>query len=193
MAAVPRRYRGSSRTLSPTVYFILLLCFGLLFTGCTSEPTHPDYTTFTAEELEEAERIKNDSSLAKSTGSSAGLSLIDSTSSIPTTQRNPEFESFREVKEPVFIVNNPTLNVRSEPNVRSQLLATLQRGDTVSVVEIVDAAWAKIQLKETEAYVALRFLSKVVSEAQLAEDKKQYEGLYFVDFDFLNVRKNTRH
>lgn len=170
---------------------VLPLLFALLCTACgQQESGPPEYVSFTAEELEQAELLKNQVGVSSLSGSAAELNALNTQVDVAEPQRNPEFESFRTSASQVWTVNNPTLNIRSEPNVGSALLATLSQGDTVNVTEIHDAAWAKIAWNDSEAYVALRFLSKRLGESELAEDKVQYEGFYFVNFDFLNVRKN---
>jgi len=87
-------------------------------------------------------------------------------------------------------VTNAFLNVRAAPQVVAAQIATLDQGDSVEVVEFVNAGWAKILIGEKEGFVASRYISKIVSEDQLAIEKKKYDGMYFVDFAFLNVRKD---
>ena len=92
--------------------------------------------------------------------------------------------------ENLFRVTNEFLNVRDKANVTAASLERLDQGALVKMVELVSAAWAKIEYaKGKEGYVALRYLSKVASEDKLAEEKKAYEGMYFVNFGFVNVRK----
>ena len=90
----------------------------------------------------------------------------------------------------LYRVTNEFLNVRDAANVTAGNVARLDQGDLVTVVELMNAAWAKIEYAPgKQGYVALRYLSKVTSEEKLANEKKAFDGLYFVNFGFVNVRK----
>lgn len=92
----------------------------------------------------------------------------------------------------LYRVNNPFLNVRSSTQVGSTQVEKLNQGAIVTVLDIPNAQWAKIRMADgKEGYVAFRYIAKLTTEQRLPEDKKQFEGKYFVDFSFLNVRKDA--
>jgi hypothetical protein len=91
--------------------------------------------------------------------------------------------------ENLFRVTNVFLNVRAKPNVRSEKVAELQKGDALTLLDFPNAGWAHIALPdERTGYVSSTYIAQIVTEQQLAEVKAQYEGQYYVDFQFLNVR-----
>jgi hypothetical protein len=90
-----------------------------------------------------------------------------------------------------YRVNNPFLNVRQSMNVSSPLVAKLDQGALVTVLDIPTAEWAQVKMTDgKEGYVAFRYLAKPTTDARLPAEKKQFEGKFFVDFAFLNVRKD---
>ncbi len=119
-------------------------------------------------------------------------------SAVPSAFVNSEKQRlYASVRTPIlddgrdlYRVNNAFLNVRSEMNATSQFLTRLVRGDMVQVIDIPNAAWAKVKLSSgQEGFVSFRYIAKVTTEERLASEKKKFEGKYFVDFQFLNVRK----
>lgn len=91
----------------------------------------------------------------------------------------------------VYRVNNAFLNVRSSMTTGAAQVEKLTQGDTVTVLDIPSAQWAKIKMADgKEGYAAFRYLAKITTEDRLAVEKKQFEGQYFVDFPFLNIRKD---
>lgn len=91
----------------------------------------------------------------------------------------------------IYRVNNAFLNVRSSTTVGSTQVERLNQGDMVTVLEIPSAQWAKVRMQDgKEGYVAFRYLAKLTTEEGLAAAKKIFEGQYFVDFAFLNMRKD---
>ncbi len=192
-------YRAQRRSSpSPFVGFLLVASFGILFAGCGGEPKEipqADQFTFSMEDLEKVKQLASDGTGAF----------------IPRLELNPELEgeskpsvidigsidTFNAIRqasdgaEDTFRVTNAFLNVRAEPRVTSQQLGRLERSDSVEVLEFVDAVWAKVAFEDSEGYVSSRYISKLVSEKQLTEERKKYDGLYFVDFGFLNVRKDA--
>ncbi len=117
---------------------------------------------------------------------------------VPSSFANPAQQRlYASVRTPIlddgrdlYRVNNAFLNVRSEMNATARLMTRLVRGDMVHVIDIPNAAWAKVQLPSgQEGFVSFRYIAKVTTEERLATEKKKFEGKYFVDFQFLNVRK----
>jgi len=89
-----------------------------------------------------------------------------------------------------YRVVNEFLNIRQTPSISAASVARLVEGDSVEVIAFTDAAWAHVRLPGgQEGYAAQRYLAKMTSEEKLAEEKKKYEGQYFVHYGFVNVRK----
>ncbi|MEK7218715.1 MAG: SH3 domain-containing protein [Patescibacteria group bacterium] len=87
-----------------------------------------------------------------------------------------------------YRVTNAFLNVRAEQRAQSALLLRLNGGDEVTVLEFVDAKWAKVKAGETAGYAAIQYLAKVTTDDRLAQEQKAFDGLYFVSYGFVNVR-----
>lgn len=211
--------------------FVLILCFGVLFVGCSSAP-EPDKTfedlTFTDQDLQKVQEISvasSSSSVASSdllgddvTTSSASASSV-ATQELSVTGGSSSSSSTMKVTAPssasplvvdtvkqklydnirtavtdqganVYRVNNPFLNVRSSMQTTASQIDRLNQGDMLTVLEIPNAGWAKVRLQNgKDGYVSFRYLAKVTTEQKLPEEKKQFEGKYFVDYAFLNIRK----
>lgn len=186
-----------SRSSHPFVAFLLIASFGILFAGCggkeLSDIPQADEFSFTAQDLARVKELAANSSgafvprleLAPSQQGENSPPIVD----IGAVDKFNAMRSGADGDQNMFRVTNEFLNVRSAPSVTAAQLGRLERSDTVEVIEFIDAAWAKVLFEEQEGYVASRYISKLVSEQQLAEEKKKYEGMYFVDFGFLNVRK----
>ncbi len=184
------------------IAFLLISSFGILFAGCGGpdevEPENePDEFRFTAEDVERFRELAR-----RGTGSIGvprlelheendgplvlDLSLVDTYAAIRTS---PEEDA--NAKD-LFRVTNEFLNVRDQPNVTSRQVDRLNRGDLMVLLEFIDARWAKVKLmNEVEGFVSSRYIAKLTSEEKLAEERSKYEGLYFVNFGFLNVRKDA--
>lgn len=86
-------------------------------------------------------------------------------------------------------VTNSFVNLRERADKGSALLAQINQGTVLDLVELPSASWARVRTTAgLEGYVSLQYVSMLVSSDKLDEVKKRYEGLYFVDFAFLNVR-----
>lgn len=187
------------------VAFLLTASFGILFVGCS--PPEPEKSfeefTFTAEDLERVQEIA-DLSLGNSGSNPLTPTLTTMSGELLTTEAMPpvdaaakgRFDALRAETTAgagnMYRVSNPFLNVRSAMNVSSTQVARLEQGEALEVVEIPNAAWAKVKLANgSEGYVAFRYISKLTTEEKLSEEKKKFEGQYFVNFQFLNVRKES--
>lgn len=192
-------YRTQRRSMTPRpiVAFLLIASFGILFAGCGGkEPQdipQADEFSFTVDDIAKVKELASDG-----TGAFVPrleLSPEEEGEDTPPVIDVGSLEKFNAIRktqdgeQDLFRVTNAFLNVRSEPNVTASQLGRLEQSDTVEVLEFTDAAWAKVAYKTTEGYVASRYISKLVSEEQLTKEKQKYDGLYFVDFGFLNVRK----
>ncbi len=190
--------------------FLLIVSFGILFAGC-SQP-EPDKSmedfTFSDTDLQNVTKMATSSSLSPSlaepTGSESmdltvaattGSVLTETVSVTPDKEKQALYDNLRmaaaDQGDNLYRVNNPFLNVRVSMSVNAALVARLEQGAMLTVTEIPTAEWAKVKLGNGETgYVAFRYIAKVTTEEKLPEDKKQFEGKYFVDFQFLNIRKD---
>lgn len=205
----------SSRSL---VVFLLIASFGILFVGCSSP--EPDKTfeefTFTDNDLQRVYEIAQQGSSSSAvtlsvgtggttgaatatvaTGTAAVVSATLTTGAVATVDQAKvqQYEALRmggaDQAANVYKVNNPFLNVRASMDVSSALLSRLNQGDMLFVLDIPNAEWAKVRLADQrEGYVAMRYIAKLTTDQKLAAEKKQYEGKYYVDFAFLNMRKD---
>jgi len=201
----PRRHTMSTR---PLVAFLLVASFGILFAGCgTSTPEQPEEEfNFTEEDVARFRELARDAQEEIEQGVGTGTF-------VPRLSDGEEVEGVEGVEAPVldlsnvkrfeslragpaatgdnlYRVTNVFLNVRSEPRVTAAFVTRLDEGNMVKVLDFVNAAWAQVRLMDgMEGYVATRYIAKIVPEDRMAEEKQSFEGLYFVDFGFLNVRK----
>ncbi len=188
-------------------FFLLVVSFGILFAGCT--PPEPDKSledfTFTEQDLQRVAEIAGSGAIDLTQPSSTEvLSVAENSGSSVLTEtvavtKNPEKQAFydslrmavQDQGENLYKVNNPFLNVRVSMDVSSELVRRLGQGEVLTVIDIPNAGWAKVKLGDKkEGYVAFRYIAKLVTEAKLPEEKKKFEGQYFVDFQFLNIRKD---
>jgi len=191
--------RRSKSSANPIVGFVLVVLVGLLFTGCArQEPLPIDEYTFTAEDLQQAAEISNQQEKA--------LTGTESTVNAPSTPiaplnadvalADPEvIERYELIRSPITvaentnIVTNEFVNVRSEPTSRSTKLTSINQGEPVAITGHYNAAWSEIDLgEEGKGYVSSSFVGRLLAESAIADFEKEFEGQYFVDFQFLNVR-----
>ncbi|MDD5054652.1 MAG: SH3 domain-containing protein [Candidatus Peribacteraceae bacterium] len=198
-------------------FFLLILSFGILFAGCGQpelEQGFEDFTfsdtdlskvhTLTEQTESEAPGVETTGGTGGTTGlpafsierSSSGVTVLSETIDVkPDIEKQRLYDNIRLAVSDqggnIYRVNNPFLNVRQGMDVNSAQVTRLNQGDTVTVLDVPSAQWAKIKLAaETEGYVAFRYLAKLTTEQRLPEEKKQFEGKYFVDYAFLNMRKD---
>lgn len=196
-----RSVRRSTVSIRPLVAFLLIASFGILFAGCTTKPQEPsEEFTFTAEDVSKLMELAGD----KEDGINEELDDIRLDLPDPEEEEDLVLDvsmagTYAAIRsgphqsgDDVYRVTNEFLNVRAEPRVTSVTVGRLVRGDTVHLQEFVDAAWAKVRMvdQKTEGYVAQRYIAKLVSEDRLEAEKVELNGTYFVDFSFLNIRKN---
>lgn len=203
-----RTPRRNSTAATPIVAFLLIACFGLLFvTGCSSEtatePTEDD--TFTAEDVErfrelsrEGESMSPGGTMESGTGGMLAMSSAPAEGTAASVAPvdpglRKLYDAYRATASAqggnAYRVTNPFLNVRSEPNVSAALVARLDQGALVTVGEFTNGTWAKITAPGgVQGYVTHRYLSKLTTEEKLKEEQKAFEGQYFVNFAFVNVR-----
>lgn len=213
----PRRYQprrsAQGSSARPLIAFLLIASFGILFAGCGRsqikgpEDLDADEFTFTEEDVARFRELaaSSDATQTPAVGSGALVELnlsnaltTDVTlSTVPPVLDLSQAQTFEAIRsgpaaagKNLYRVTNEFLNVRDQANITSANLGRLDRGAIVSMVEFKNAAWAKVEYAPgKQGYVALRYLSKLTSEDKLPEEKKAFEGQYFVNFGFVNVRK----
>jgi peptidoglycan/xylan/chitin deacetylase (PgdA/CDA1 family) len=198
--ATPRTRRHSGLSHRHFVAFLLVASFGILFAGC-STPPEEDVFTFTEEDVVRFRELAGSSATGTGAAVATGPRLegqgqgqADSLPALDLSMAKA-YDAVRAgpaaTGEELYRVTNAYLNVRAEPRITAAEVDRLSQGDVVMVLDFLDAAWAKVKLVSgSEGYVATRYISKIVSEENLAEERKKYEGVFFVDFGFLNVRKS---
>ena len=213
----PRRYQprrsAQGSSARPLIAFLLIASFGILFAGCgRSEIKGPEDLdaeefTFTEEDVARFRELATSSAPSVSpqvgSGSIVELDLSDASATNTGLLTEPPVLDLSQAKtyeairsgpaaagKNLYRVTNEFLNVRDQANITSGNLGRLERGAIVTMVEFKNAAWAKVEYAPgKQGYVALRYLSKLTSEDKLPEEKKAFEGQYFVNFGFVNVRK----
>ncbi len=195
MSRTFRRSRSAVVSVRPMVAFLLIACFGILFAGCASQPQEPEDVVFTQDELERARELAQQvSSSSAGSGITVPALAMGTGTGLPSVDLSqvPTFNAIRtagSLKQSQYRVSFDFVNIRSEPRVTGSTLGRKERGELFDVVEFVDSSWAKVRLDgDAMGYVSAQYLARVVPEEKLAEEKKQFEGMYFVDFQFLNVR-----
>ncbi len=196
-------YRSRRRSRRPadknsTVAFLLVACFGILFAGCGGTPPEKESAeefAFTEEDVARfRELVMEDES---------GMSALEPHLVVEETEEGgppvldlSKVSSFNAVRsgnsgEDVFRVTNAFLNMRAEPRATSEQVGRLVKGDVLTVLGFHNAAWVHVRLpNEREGYVSTRYIAKMTSEEGLAAEKEKFSGQYFVNFGFLNVRKD---
>ncbi len=195
--------RSSGR---PFIALLLLAAFGILFAGCQPPTLPEDVYTFTEEDVARYRELSGEHSAASGTGgeqpvlealpSGSGGAIVTGADGQPTVVLDlSQAETFNALRtgpadnQKRFQVTNTFLNFRDAPSARGTFLRRLERGEPLDLVEFVDAEWARVKLPDgAEGYVAHRYIARVTSEERLAEERKAYEGLYVVNFRFVNLR-----
>ena len=203
-----RRRPSRVQSLRPLAAFLLIASFGILFAGCTTSDSDldTDEFTFTADDVARFRDLVNkaDETMEEDgTPSETQPHLVDEEGTplgdeVPVLNLSQvsAYDAMRTgpstTGDNLYRVTNAFLNVRAEPRVTAAQLDRLNRGDVVEVLDFVNAAWAEIPLGEDQnGYVSVRYIAKLVPEHMLAEEKKKFDGTYFVNFGFLNVRKDA--
>ncbi len=198
---------------SSLTFFLLIVSFGILFAGCgKAEPEKSfDEFSFSDTDLQTVEEMATtgsgtvngeDYTQVLSVGDSSGVTVLSDTSVsssaapvVPDKEKKAFYDSLRATAMDAggnsYRVNNPFLNVRASTDVTSALVEKLNQGEIVTVLDIPNAGWAKVQLADgKQGFVSFRYLAKLTTDVKMPEEKKLFEGKYFVDFDFLNIRKD---
>jgi peptidoglycan/xylan/chitin deacetylase (PgdA/CDA1 family)/uncharacterized protein YgiM (DUF1202 family) len=168
----------------------------LLLASCGSTEEFEDTFTFTETDVEEIsallDRIENEEGVTEE-GQVLDSSLVVEEEVVIDASAAHRYDRLRSelgsLEENTYRVTNVFLNVRENPSVHATLITELSQGDHVRVLEFPTARWAKIKLPdERVGFVSSQYIARVVSDSQLEEIRRQYEGQYEVNFQFLNVR-----
>lgn len=196
-----RSHRAQAQGVRPLVAFLLVASFGILFAGCKGPEDAPaEEYSFTAEDLalrDELAGAQASSSeapyLEPIDGSGASAEVTGPVLDLGTAQR---YDAIRAVSAPsatgnLFRVINDFVNLRAGPDAGAAYVARIEGGEVLDVLEFVNAAWAKVKVVTTgqEGFVSTRYIAKLVSEEDLQSEKRKYEGKYFVNYGYVNVRR----
>lgn len=198
---------------SSLTFFLLIVSFGILFAGCgTAEPDKSfEEFTFTDEELAAIHEVTTDDEASVGSANSQGVGeptvlsvasagsatvggVTDTTMPSVDSEKKSLYTQLRaaagEQEAGVYRVNNPFLNVRSAMVVTSAQVGALSSGDAVTLLEQPNAEWSKIRMADgKEGYAAFRYLARVTTEEKLPAEKKAFEGKFYVDYGFVNMRR----
>lgn len=198
-----RSRRARNYGASPLIAFLLVASFGILFVGCAPAPKDEEIS-FTEDDLAEFHEIASgDTGSGAVTGSGSDMPyLLPLPSGSGATAEDvvldlskvPRYNAIRTASvtdKNQYRVTNEFVNVRAAANSQSAFVERLDRGATVAVTAFPDASWAEVQMSDgKKGFVALRYLARVTSDSRLAEEKKQFEGQYYVNYAYVNVRQS---
>lgn len=200
------RSRSRTKTPAPFVAFLLVASFGILFAGCNGpEDVGEDQDfVFTQENLDQAHQLAEQaaSGALAGTGSSPYLEGIDSGSgatsdtAILDLSMVSTYNSIRAGQgasgKNTYRVTNEFLNVRDKTSTTAANVARLVYGDSVEVLSFPNAGWAEVKTAAGQTgFVSIRYIAKMTSDEKLADEKKAFEGQYFVSYGFVNMRKEA--
>jgi len=72
-----------------------------------------------------------------------------------------------------YVVNTPTLNVRTEPSTKAEIIGKLASGDVVSIINSSNPDWWKISFYGTEGFVSAKFLITLEASEQYKDWEKE--------------------
>jgi peptidoglycan/xylan/chitin deacetylase (PgdA/CDA1 family)/SH3-like domain-containing protein len=189
--------RGSLAGAVPLGAFLLVIAFGILFAGCKKirgpeDTAENDDFTFTEEDVARFRQLSQQQAGTGSramprlegVGSASGIILdLSQVKSYQAIRSGPGSAGANMYKA------TSALAVRKEANASSAVVAQVDANSLVTLVEFVNGAFAKVRTADgKEGFVPARSLARPIGEERLAQEKKQYENLYYVNFRFLNVR-----
>lgn len=206
-----RRSKSAYASLRPLGAFLLLACFGILFAGCGSDPV--DEFVISEDDAEQFKEMAldaeqdylsgtvinvNDGSgdtLPAGSGSfTAGSTTHASGSPVIDLSQVGAYNALRATggnsAGNVYTVTSEFVNLRAKPQQNAENLARVNQGEAVEVLEFTDAAWAKVKVASVgkEGYVSTRMIGKLTTDDKLAEEKAKFDGMFFVNYAFVNVR-----
>ena len=208
--SLPRRRRrnsGGRLSVTPLMVFLLIACFGIFFAGCSSNvsikgPTQEEMSdvSFTADDIARFRELAAASS-AMSEGSSvpelsvSSAQMPDVGGGAPDLDRSmvATYRGLRQAPatagENQYVVSNSVANLREAPSVGARLVRVLTGGTSVIVLKWENGEWAQVEIPGGEkGFVSVKYLAKPVTQEDLAAKQKYFENMYFVSFQFVNVR-----
>jgi uncharacterized protein YgiM (DUF1202 family) len=180
----------------------ILPLFGLMLTllACSSKKEEKfDEFSFTAEEMEEITSRIDDIEQGRMSSASSSLGMEAQITGAETVvldvNLGARFTALRSGMGPAgentVRVTNAFLNVRATPSVQGEKIEELKSGALLKLLSFENAAWAQVELDDgRKGYVNVGYIAQMATESSLPTLKKQYEGQYYVDFAFLNVRSS---
>ncbi len=191
---------------APLTWFLLVASFGILFVGCGGAAPGEEEFTFTEDDMADFTEIADDITVSGSGSVTTSGSDVPYLLPLPSGSgaampeivldltKVPQYNAIRagsQTDANQYRVTNEFVNVREGQNSQSALVERLERGAMVSVLAFPDASWAEVQLADgKKGFIALQYLARVTSDDRLATEKKQFEGQYYVNFAFVNVRQS---
>jgi len=170
----------------------------LLLAACGGGGEEFETFSFTAEDAEEISALLDQIEGTEATPLRQGFEgqaegVIDVGEVVLDASEAHRFDALRtsvgSLGDDTFRVTNAFLNVRESPSVGAEKVDELKLGDHVTLLSFPNAAWAHIALPNgRKGYVSTSYIAQVTTEEKLPEIKKRYEGQYYVNFAFLNVR-----
>lgn len=182
---------------------VLFLSSAVVLSGCSRVQGPDDFEeefTFTAEDVVRFRELAQQARSGESETGALGTPYLEPLEAVPGDDDmvhlslHEAHESMRadtDNESGVYRVTNEFLNVRTEPRVTASIVKRLVQGDAVTVLDFTDAAWAHVKLSDgKEGFIAQRYIARLTTDARLPEEKKEFDGMYFVDFGFVNVRRS---
>ncbi len=190
----------------PLIGFLLIASFGILFVGCGGGNTDEEEFAFTADDLAAFTDLSQDDTGSGSLDGSgstmpyllplpSGSGAQEIVDIVLDLTKVPQYRAIRAGQQTgeknVYRVTNEFVNVRSEPKSQSASIGRFNRGEAIIVTAFPDASWAEVQMPGgVKGYVALRYIARATSDEKLAEEKRQFDGKYYVNFAYVNVRSS---
>ena len=195
-----RRAHRRYQSLNPLVGFLLIASFGILFAGCSGPDSQNDEYVFTEEDAAKFHQLAQEVQEDPQAVSGSGVTLSGSGSmdgpfltALETGSGAADLDipvlDLSMVKTYEGLRANGAVSGPSAFTVRSANLKRLNKGDTVEVIDFINASWARVKVDGGEGYVSTPYIAKLTTDTQLQQDQNRYAGQYFVNFRFVNLRK----
>src|SRR3989338_686814 len=189
--------------LSMRFLLALIVCSAVVLSGCGRVQGPDDVEeefTFTAEDVVRFRELAQQARSRESETGTLGIPYLepldavsddDDTVYFSLNEAHEDMRADTDTDAEVYRVTYEFLNVRTESRVTASIVKRLVHGDAVTVLDFTDAAWARVKLSDgKEGFVAQRYIARLTTDARLPEEKKEFDGMYFVDFGFVNVRRS---
>ena len=95
----------------------------------------------------------------------------------------------------IYVVTGEKVNVRSGPGTSYKVVGSKKKGDTVKVISLFDASWARIESGSSFAYVSRKYIAykgplpdrEAQSAPQLKGNKKAHKGVWDILYEIVKV------